>query len=173
MGVPVRIGIVGSRRRCSLYDRKIVLNILLKAKEKYVDRGIVVVSGGARGPDTFAREAAKSLDLSYSDHPVPKDPPVKNKYEFRQRAFARNRDIVIDSDILFALVHRDRKGGTEDTVGHAVELQKRFFLVDEEGRCYLSGAGWDDRYAEETDETRAAQAQVRSSERETSSLDVG
>lgn len=146
MAAEIRIGIVGSRRRNTLADRRIILDIVRSAVAAFPEKHITIVSGGASGPDTFAREAAELFGLDYSDHPIPKDPPITSKFEFRQRAFARNRDIVIDSNLIFALVHHDRTGGTENTLEHAVELQKKYFLVDQEGRCYLSGVGWKERH---------------------------
>lgn len=149
----IRIAIVGSRRRNTLSDRKIVFDIVRQATAAFPEKNIVIVSGGADGPDSFAREAAEIYGLDYADHPVPRDPPIKNKYEFRCRAFARNRDIVIDSNLMFALVNLDRKGGTENTVAHAIDLQKKYFLVDQVGRCYLSGVGWNDQHGEASDKT--------------------
>jgi predicted Rossmann fold nucleotide-binding protein DprA/Smf involved in DNA uptake len=149
----IRIGIVGSRRRDTYTDQKIVYDIVRSAVAAFSEKHIVIVSGGARGPDTFAKLAAKIYELEYKDHPVPKDTPIKNKWEFVQRAFARNRDIVIDSDIIFALVHADRKGGTENTIEHAKDLKKKFFLVDQFGRLYLSGVGWEETDGYATDDS--------------------
>jgi hypothetical protein len=147
----IRIGIVGSRRRNTLTDRNIVLDIARQAMAAFPEKNIVIVSGGAVGPDTFAKEAAELYGLGYSHHPIPRDPPITSRWEFVQRAFGRNKDIVVDSDIIFALVNPDRKGGTENTVEHAQVLKKTFFLVDEQGRVYLSGLGWNDRHAKTSD----------------------
>src|SRR5579859_7923340 len=138
----VRIGIVGSRRRNTLYDRRIIFIIVARAIAGFPGQKVVIVSGGAKGPDAYAREAAEFYGLGYREHPVPKDPPIVDRWDFQRRAFARNREIVVGSDVIFALAHPDRKGGTENTIGHAIELQKQFFLVDQTGRCYLSGEGW-------------------------------
>jgi predicted Rossmann fold nucleotide-binding protein DprA/Smf involved in DNA uptake len=144
----LRIGIVGSRRRNTLKDRQIVIDIVRSATVAFPDKHIVIVSGGAEGPDSFAKEAAALYGLEYKDHPIPRDPPITSKQDFVFRAFSRNKDIVVDSSLLFALVHPNRKGGTENTVTHAVDLKKKFFLVDQEGRCYLSGVGWNERHGE-------------------------
>jgi hypothetical protein len=132
-----RIGIVGSRRRNTLKDRQIVIDIVRQATIAFPEKRIVIVSGGADGPDFFAMEAAALYGLEYVNHPIPRDPPITSKQDFVVRAFSRNRDIVVDSMLLFALVHPDRKGGTENTVSHAVDLKKKYFLVDQAGRCYL------------------------------------
>lgn len=108
--------------------------------KRWPDRKIVVVSGGCpRGADSFAEEAARSLGLDMVIHPVvkPGDPPIAHRGDFAKRAFARNELIARDSDIVFALVHQDRSGGTENTVGHALRLRKKLFLVDEAGLLYL------------------------------------
>jgi hypothetical protein len=144
----LRIGIVGSRRRNTLADRKIVLDLVKHATIAFPEKRVVIVSGGAEGPDAFAKEAAEIYGLEYADHPIPRDPPITSKQDFVFRAFSRNKDIVLDSHLLFALVHPDRLGGTENTVKHAADLKKKFFLVDQEGRCYLSGVGWNSRNAE-------------------------
>lgn len=132
----MRIGIVGSRRRSSLSDRKIIFDIVARAIKKS-GGDLTVVSGGASGPDSFAEEAADILGAKKTIHRIPKDPPVKHRGEFTERAYARNRLIVEDSDVIFALIHHTRTGGTENTIKHANELGKKVFLVQDDGRIYL------------------------------------
>lgn len=55
------VGIVGSRKRSSLGDRKIVCQIVDTCVKKYGE--IVIVSGGAKGPDSFAEDAAKIFSI--------------------------------------------------------------------------------------------------------------
>ena len=43
--------------------------------------------------------------------------------------YARNTDIARDSDILIAVVNKDRKGGTEDTIKKATRMGKRIIIV--------------------------------------------
>lgn len=136
------LGIVGSRRRCSLYDRQLVFKIIVGFIEMDVigelDRKIVVVSGGCRtGADSYAEEAARANGLNTLIHPVQKDPPIRNKKDFRDRAFARNRLVARDSDLLFALVSEDRTGGTEDTIEHMKQFGKPVWIVDGSGIPYL------------------------------------
>lgn len=132
----MRIGIVGSRRRNSLFDRKIVFDIVLRAI-KDSGKNLIIVSGGASGPDSFAEEAADVLGVEKVIHRIPNDPPAKHRGEFVERAYARNRLIAEDSDVIFALVHYTRTGGTENTVKHANELGKKVFLVQVDGQIYL------------------------------------
>lgn len=126
----LRVGIVGSRRRNNLPDRKLVFEIVQRAIAKYPDKKIIIVSGGCRkGADHFAEEAAKFFGVEPLLFPVSDDPPVKSRWEYRERAFARNYDIAANSDIVFALVHEDRTGGTENTVEHCDALRVPCVLV--------------------------------------------
>lgn len=127
----VRIGIVGSRRRNTLADRMIVYDIVRTAIRKFGKENVVIVSGAcSRGADHFAAEAAKVFGVELLEFPVPLDPPIAegDRNEYRKRAFARNRLIVENSGIVFALVHEDRKGGTENTVWHCKDLKVPYDL---------------------------------------------
>jgi len=134
----LRVGIVGSRRRCSLLDRKIVFNLVERLIENNPHRDLVIVSGACwRGADNFAAEASKLYGVKLVEHPVPKK-EYTHKGEYAEAAYSRNRKIAEDSFVGFALVHENRKGGTEDTVRHYYDLKKKVFLVDGVGRTYLS-----------------------------------
>jgi hypothetical protein len=138
------IGIVGSRRRNTLHDRKIVFKLVewLLSGELECGRPLQLVSGGCpKGADAFAEEAAKIFaGVEIEVVPVDKE-GVSSRWEFRTRAFARNRVIAEKSRILFALVHPDRKGGTENTIEHALELKVPVYLVHADGTVYLSQDG--------------------------------
>lgn len=130
----LRVGIVGSRRRCSLKDRKIVFDIVKKLKDLR-DVDVTVVSGACRlGADNFAAEAARFYGVKLVEFPVPKK-QYTHRGEFAMEAFARNRLIAENSDYGFALVHSSRTGGT---VSHYNDLKKKVFLVDDDGLTYLS-----------------------------------
>lgn len=155
------VGIVGSRRRCSLSDSLLVRQILEHCVQKFKGQEIVVVSGGCpRGADRFAEEHALSLGLSTLIHPIwtKGETPYGGRGEFTRRAHARNALIARDSDIVFALVHSDRKGGTENTVGHALRLGKTVFVVDDRGLFYLETGVRE--ASEEVDSTRVAPGAV-------------
>lgn len=140
----IKIGIVGSRRRCSLFDRQLVTNIVLAAIKRYGKENIEIVSGGCRrGADKFAKDTALLYGLLYKEFPIPDDPPVKHRGEFTERAYARNRKIAEYSDVLFALVAADRTGGSENAILHAEEFGRKVFCVDDEGLAYLSTDGKD------------------------------
>jgi hypothetical protein len=135
----IYIGVVGSRRRASILDRKMVLRLVEWLKDRYSSRSrLVLVSGGCPvGADEFTRFAAELFDVEMEIFPID-DKGVKNKWEFTQKAFARNRVIAERSEILFCFVHSSRTGGTENTIKHALELKKKVFLVSETGEVYLS-----------------------------------
>lgn len=143
-----KIGIVGSRRRSSLYDRQLVTDIILSAIKRYGKENIEIVSGGCRrGADKFAKDTALLYGLLYKEFPIRDDPPAKHKREFTERAYARNRQIAEYSDVLFALVTDDRTGGSESTIRYAEEFGRQVFCVDDDGLAYLSTDG------KETDKT--------------------
>lgn len=135
-GGQLRVGIVGSRRRNSLKDRRIVFNLIDRLMKENPDREITIVSGGCKkGADAFAKEAALKIwpdRLKYKEHPVP-EKEYAHKGEWVVAAFGRNRDIAVDSDVVYALCSSDRTGGTENTVGHCEDLKRRTFLVDDDG----------------------------------------
>lgn len=110
----MKLGIVGSRRRNSLQDKAIL-------KERIVELSPeMLISGGCqKGADFFAEEIAKELGIPIIIY-YPKllkggdYPPHK----VRNEMYARNIQIALASDHLIALVAEDRKGGTENTIGH-------------------------------------------------------
>jgi hypothetical protein len=129
---PKRIGIVGSRRRNSDADYKALEDALA---EVYV-RGDSFVSGGCPlGGDAFAEQIAKAVGISITVH------HPDWKVHGKAAGFVRNDKIARDCDVLLALVHPDRTGGTEDTVAKARKLGKKVILVldGQEGPCVACG----------------------------------
>lgn len=130
---PIWVGIVGSREVGTVCncppDRKDkphwedcrlvtdwlhMLRVIRQLSTNYNLAGIV--SGGAQGADTLAREAAKMMEVPFKEYPVRSGPGT-----FASRAFARNSLIVAKSDRLVAfftpgLLSR----GTADTVTKAL-----------------------------------------------------
>ncbi|MAE81809.1 MAG: hypothetical protein CMB80_03655 [Flammeovirgaceae bacterium] len=116
----MKIGIVGSRRRhCK---------DLVEALVAEFPQGTVVVSGGCRGVDSWAAEAAAKRGLGVIVYAP--DLPSGNspRWEFTKAYFARNKLIAENSDVLYAFVSPDRKGGTENTIKHAKELGRRIYI---------------------------------------------
>ena len=115
------IGIVGSRRRDTEEDFKIV-------EEKFLEvykEGDTICSGLCyMGADRFAvllSAKYKTKTLWF---------PADWKKHGKSAGFIRNSDIAKRSDVLIACVAKDRKGGTEDTVKkYLKENKKDIYLV--------------------------------------------
>jgi len=115
------IGIVGSRRRNSKDDYKLMEEKFL---EIYED-GDEIVSGGChKGADAMAQHLAEKHQVTIKIYYA-----QWNKLE-RGAGFARNTYIARDSDELIAVVAEDRTGGTEDTV-------KKFLKNNNEDKLHL------------------------------------
>lgn len=105
---PIRmIGIIGSRKRNSVYDYKDVEDAFLK----YYREGTWIVSGGCpEGGDQFAELIAKKFGI-----PIIIFHANWSKYG-KGAGFVRNTDIAWHSSVLIATPTKSRKGGTEDTI---------------------------------------------------------
>lgn len=93
----------------------------------------VVVSGGCRGVDTWAAEAARAWGLEVVEH-KPRFPATPNgrKMEYGEMVRAyynRNLRIVQDADVVYAFVAPDRRGGTENTIKHAQRLGVKVVIL--------------------------------------------
>jgi len=148
MDRPFAFGIVGSRRRNTLHDRQIVFRLIDWLAQTHGGMGaenITIVSGGCeKGADWFAKEYAFIICenvFEYIEFPIDKK-GITGKWDFTKRAFARNRLVAERSrNGLFCLVSEDRTGGTENAIGHALELQVPVFLVNNLGEVFLSQDG--------------------------------
>ena len=146
MDRPFACGVVGSRRRNSLHDRKIVFRLLAWLYGQHRgDTGFTIVSGGCpQGADAFAKEfALKFMEppLDYVEFPIDKT-GVMNRWDFTKRAYSRNRLVAEKSwSGLYCLVADDRTGGTENTISQALELKTPVFLVNNSGEVFLSQDG--------------------------------
>ena len=109
------IGIVGSRRRCSENDFRLVEEEFLKVYKE----GDIICSGLCPpGADRFA------VILSQKYHTGTLwFPPDWARYG-RGAGIMRNTDIAKNSDILIACTADDRTGGTEDTIRKYLKLGK-------------------------------------------------
>ena len=115
----MRVGIVGSR---NFTDKR----LMYEAVGDYtIGEGyIAIVSGGADGADTLAKELAVETESGYIEHL-----PDRARYGWPRAAFERNTLIAQDSDVLFAFfgpgeppMRGDRHfgSGTMDTVQKAM-----------------------------------------------------
>ena len=114
------IGIIGTRRRDSDCDFRMVENEFLR----HYHKGDIICSGLCpKGADRFAVILAKKYETPFIWH--------RAKWERLGKfaGYARNNLIAEDSDIIIACVAPDRKGGTEDTIKKFKRLGKR--------NCYI------------------------------------
>ena len=120
----MNIGIVGSRRWKNREDIEDLVNTLAA--------DTTVVSGGARGVDTWAATAALQRGLKVVEF-LPELPPNGSpKWEYTKAYYARNRQIAEYCDVVYAFVASDRKGGTENTIKHAKELGTPVNIINED-----------------------------------------
>jgi len=114
------IGIVGSRRRNSDDDAKLVRDKFFEIYEEDDE----IVSGGCRlGADSFAEKLAKMYQI-----------PIKIYYaewikQGKKAGFMRNAYIAGDADVLIACVASDRTGGTEHTIKEYLKLGKTQLIL--------------------------------------------
>lgn len=107
----IKLGIVGSRRRVSIKDKDLIRRKILELKPT------MLVSGGCpKGADKFAEELAKEFNIPITIFKPEFTGKEKHFGEVVARYYARNKKIAIHSDCLIALVSKDRKGGTENTI---------------------------------------------------------
>jgi hypothetical protein len=111
----MRVGVVGSRRRT---DRETI-----EAAMAVLAPETIVITGGARGPDRWAEQAARTRGFDVFVHEPDLD-GVRVRWQAAERFYARNQRIVDDSDMVIAFVAPDRTGGTEDTIRRAVRAGK-------------------------------------------------
>ena len=132
------IGIVGTRRRIMMVDRKAVWLAFIKLQKKLKKKGfeVIIVSGGCHaGADSFAEEIAEKLKVKIIIHKIRRDKMKldKNgkpkKFEFTKQAYARNKLIALNSHYLIACVSRDRTGGTENTIEHFLKHKNEKRLI--------------------------------------------
>lgn len=97
----LKIGIVGTRKP------KITFEEFSKIIDDY--KPTHIVSGGAKGIDTFAENYAKLNNIPFTTFP-----PEYNKYG-RIATFIRNQQIVDASDMIIAFSSKESKG-TIDTI---------------------------------------------------------
>lgn len=133
----LRVGIVGSRRRNSYNDQKMILKLVSMLVSLNPSREVVLVSGGCpKGADNFAAAASRIHRVPIKEW-LPIGGPFNSKWEFAKAAFARNEQIAADSSVGFAQVAADRTGGTENTIGHYLNMRKKVILINDSGGLYL------------------------------------
>ena len=111
--------IVGARKR---KDREAVT--------QFVDslaQDDVVISGDAKGVDSWAIEAARRRGLETRIYQADTT-GCKHRWEYANAYYARNARLAMECNILVAFVAPERKGGTENTIRHAQKLKRRIII---------------------------------------------
>ena len=125
----MRVAIVGSRRRAADADRALVFEVVRRLVDMFGETNLHIVSGGCKtGADQFAKEAAEFFSLPFTEH-LPYKIEPKTYWEAVTMLQARNEVVILDCDIVFALIAADRKGGTENALKHAEKHGKPSYLV--------------------------------------------
>lgn len=114
------IGIIGSRKRKDLHKVSALVDSL--------PTNCVVVSGGCKGVDSVAADRAKERGLDVVEF-LPLLKQGMSYPEMVQAYYARNKKIAEKSEIIYAFVSEDRKGGTENTIKHAKALGKKIIIL--------------------------------------------
>ena len=117
----MKIAICGSRTRT---DRQTITKTI-----DSLPRESIIISGGCRGVDTWAIEAAKRNGMKTIEF-LPDLAGCSKKHEYAKAYYARNKQIAELCDILFAFVSPKRKGGTENTIAYAKKAGKKIFISE-------------------------------------------
>ena len=124
MDESLKVGIVGSRRWTNQAAVETLIHML--------PEGTTIISGGCKGVDTWAVNTARYRGLNVIEY-LPDLPPAGSpKHEFTKAYHARNLQIAENSDVLYAFVAKDRRGGTENTIKHAMGLDVRVEVISED-----------------------------------------
>lgn len=127
----IKVGVVGSRRRDSDEDFKLIYSYgysLLK-KARKANAELIFVSGGCKqGADRFIKSFCEHNNVQLIEH-LPKIKDNSIYIETVEAYYARNKLIAQDSNFIIAMVAPDRTGGTENTIKYTKELGKDVVLI--------------------------------------------
>ena len=115
------VGIVGSRRWENQEAVEELVNVL--------PLNCTIVSGGSGGVDSWAAAAARGRDMDVIEYLPALPPDGSPPWEFTKAYYTRNRLIAENVDVLYAFVAEDRRGGTENTIKHAMKLGVRVEII--------------------------------------------
>jgi len=114
----MKLAIVGSR---TFNDEDLLHNIIMGYMWKE-DWSLTIISGGATGADSLAKEFAETYGYNYIEYPAEWD-----KYG-KSAGYKRNKLIVDNCDIVLAFWDGKSKG-TKHTIDLAREAKKPTFIV--------------------------------------------
>lgn len=116
-GITFKLAIIGSRNFYPGFQQLVT---------KLVDglrKDVEIISGGARGPDTWAVTEAKKIGLAYYEFK-----PVAGRYGFIRALFERNNEIAYEADAMVAFWDRESTG-TLHAIDCIQRLNKPYFIV--------------------------------------------
>jgi len=112
----LKIGVIGNRVGWTYNDIKQVLD------KHIVGYKYILISGGAKGVDSFAQQYAKEKGLEFRIfYPCSKTPSP-------QRYFERNMKIVNSSDIIIAF-DKQTYSGSLNTINTAKKQNKKVMII--------------------------------------------
>jgi len=119
----MKLGIIGSRSRNTLNDKK-----LLMEKIKELNPSILISGGCKKGADKFAEELSVETNIPITVF-LPNIEKNMKYFETVKEYYKRNKKIANESDIILACVSSNRKGGTENTIKYAKKLGKKIIMI--------------------------------------------
>lgn len=128
----MKLGIVGSRGFKDLSLVHKLLSLLLEEMNKY-ERELVIVSGGARGPDLEGEKFADKNKLKKIIH-------IPDWSKGKGAGMDRNSDIIRDSDYVIAYWDFSSRG-TLDSINKAKKQNKLLCIVGETGNIEFTELG--------------------------------
>lgn len=114
----IHVAIIGSRT----YPNEALIRRLVRG----LPNDWTVISGGARGPDTWAINEAKALGMAYEVYLADWKGPLG-----KGAGFARNTTIAQAADIVVAFMET-ATNGTMDTIRKATQLGKIVYVINDE-----------------------------------------
>jgi len=126
--IPLKLAIAGSRS-CDdhflVFEYLIIFSTAWEEETRPEEKIMEIVSGGAKGPDTFAEKYAIINQI-----PTKIFLPDWNKYG-KSAGFIRNKQIVDYSDMVLAFWDRKSKG-TKSTIDLAIKQGKPIWIIPTE-----------------------------------------
>lgn len=133
----MRIGFTGTREGMTDAQKEAVRDLLIKFTPEWAHHGDCV------GADADFHQICRDLGIRVKGHP-PIKPDYRAYCQFDESNvpkayYARNRDIVAESDLLLATpkeTHQQPKGGTWYTVGYSQTVKKSRIIVWPDGEVW-------------------------------------
>lgn len=121
------VAFIGSRRWPERLRGRIEREI------KRLPAGTVVVSGGAKGVDTWAAQYARKHGYPVVEYPVQfSNTNEFRKYDYATALYSRNQAVATAAGRAVAFVALDRKGGTEHCIKLFLAKDKQVKIIEQE-----------------------------------------